>query len=265
MNSFTSGVRAILALWRIAWMTALQYRSNFLLEAVMAAFWLIWTVIPLWVVFDTRVGVAGWTYHQSLVVVGFFVSLKGLLDTFVEPNLRSVVEQVRLGTLDFTLLKPVDAQLMVSTTKTMPAKLSHVVGGIGMLVYVAGQLPQPPGWGDVVWASILFFSGFACIYSIWLVVISLAFYFVRIDNLSYVLESVLDAGRWPLDLYRGGLRLVLTYVVPIGLVTTFPSLALLGELSAGNGIIGISMSVVFLLVSRRVWLSALARYSSASS
>lgn len=265
MKSPISAVRSILALWRAAWMTALQYRSNFVLEAIMAVFWLAWTVVPLRVVFDTRVGVAGWTYDQSLLVVGFFVTLKGLLDTFVEPNLRSVVEQVRMGTLDFTLLKPVDAQLMISTTKTMPAKLFHVVGGVGLLFYASGQLPQPPSIGSVIWAFLLLSSGLACIYSLWLAVVSLAFFFVRIDNLSYVLESVLDAGRWPVDLYRGGLRFVFTFVVPVGLMTTYPSLALLGNLSAGDGMLSIVVSFVFLFLSRQIWEFALARYSSASS
>ena len=68
------------------------------------------------------------------------------------------------------------------------------------------------------------------LYSLWILVISAAFYLVKIDNLSYLFASIYDAARWPVDVFRGFLRLLFTFVIPLALLTSYPALALLGKL-----------------------------------
>jgi ABC-2 type transport system permease protein len=96
-------------------------------------------------------------------------------------------------------------------------------------------------------------------------VVSTAFWFVRVDNLSYLLTNTLDVGRWPLTFYEGGLRFFLTFVVPIGLMTTWPAMALRGLLSPGEVAMGLAVALGFSLAGRLAWTTALRRYSSASS
>ena len=84
---------------------------------VMALFWSATALVPLLVLFSMRDGVAGWSAHEALIVVGFFMALKGVLPAPSSPRSRNVVEHIRKGTLDFLLLKPVDAQFLLSTSK----------------------------------------------------------------------------------------------------------------------------------------------------
>jgi len=58
--------------------------------------------------------VAGWTNAEVLVVIGLFFTLNGLRQMLLQPNLERMTDYVRLGTLDFLLIKPFDAQLLVS-------------------------------------------------------------------------------------------------------------------------------------------------------
>lgn len=256
---------ALAAQWRIAWMTALQYRSNFVAEAVMTLFWLGWTVAPLFFVFHQRGTIAGWTWDEALIVTGFFVTLQGLLEGIVDPNLRGVVEHVRKGTLDFVLLKPHDAQLLVSVSRTVPAKIFHVLGGVGLVVWASARLDRAPTATDIGVAATLLVAGALALYGLWLVIVSTAFWFVRIDNLSYLLASILDAGRWPVTIYRSAVRFVLTFIVPVGIMTTWPALSLRGEMQPSTAVAAIATSAVFLVVSRLVWRFALRHYASASS
>ena len=98
----------------------------------MSFFWMAWAVVPLLVVFDHRASVAGWGFHQSLVVVGWFLVMKGILEGAVNPSLASVVEHIRKGTLDFVLLKPADAQFLVSTARFQPWRVVDVAAGLGI-------------------------------------------------------------------------------------------------------------------------------------
>lgn len=256
---------AVAAQWRVAWMTALQYRSNFVAEAVMTLFWLGWTVAPLFFLFHQRDTIAGWTWNEALIVTGFFVTLQGLLEGVVDPNLRAVVEHVRKGTLDFVLLKPHDAQLLVSFSRTVPAKIFHVLGGVGLVVWSTAQLDRAPSPADIAIAVTLLFTGALALYGLWLMIVSTAFWFVRIDNLSYLLTSLLDAGRWPVSIYQAAVRFVLTFIVPVGIMTTWPALALRGLIEPATAAVAIGTCAAFLLVSRQVWRFALRHYSSASS
>lgn len=257
--------RAVGASLRVAVMTALQYRVSFLGEMAVAVFWLAWTIVPLFVLFQFDASFAGWSQSDAIIVVGFFITLTGLLDAFIDPNLSAVVEHVRQGTFDFLLLKPVDAQLLVSVHRTAPAKLPHVIVGVVVAGYGAARLPAAPRLIDVLAALLLLLSGAGVLHSLWTIVVSLSFKFVRVDNLSYLLRAVIDAGRWPLAFYPVAVRVVLTFIVPVGLMTTYPALALRGTLTQSGVAIALAVSAAFALLARLTWQRAVRQYASASS
>jgi ABC-2 type transport system permease protein len=60
-------------------------------------------------------------------------------------------------------------------------------------------------------------------------------------------------------------RTLLTFVIPVGLMTTFPAMALLGTLGGDNLVLALALGASFLAMSRFVWTRAVARYASASS
>jgi ABC-2 type transport system permease protein len=65
--------------------------------------------------------------------------------------------------------------------------------------------------------------------------------------------------------FRGGWRLLFTFVVPLALMTTYPALALLGRLDAALGAQAVGGALLFAAASRLVWTRAIGRYTSASS
>ncbi|MGI8748892.1 MAG: ABC-2 family transporter protein, partial [Deinococcus sp.] len=80
-------------------------------------------------------GVGGWSYPQALLVVAFFMLTQGFISVALQPNLSKVAESIRTGTLDFTLLKPIDAQWSVSTRSFNLLRLGDVLVGLVILGY----------------------------------------------------------------------------------------------------------------------------------
>ena len=79
------------------------------------------------------------------------------------------------------------------------------------------------------------------LYSIWILVVSAAFWVVKVDNLSYLFGSLFDVGRWPISVLQAGRSaLVFTFVFPIALMTTYPALALLGRLDARTAVLALA-------------------------
>ncbi len=243
----------------------MQYRVEFLVEGALAVFWTAWSLVPLLVVYGKRAGVAGWSFDEALVVMGWFTLMKGILEGAVNPSLTSVVEHIRKGTLDFVLLKPADAQFLVSTARFEPWRVVDVLGGIAMFAIAFHRMGRWPGAGEILSAALLLACAALILYSLWILVVSAAFYVVKVDNLSFLFISIFDAARWPASVFRGALRLVFTFVVPLALMTTYPALALLGRLDVKLALEALGGAVTFAAFSRVVWVRSIGRYTSASS
>lgn len=244
---------------------ALQYRLEFAVEGLLSLLWMGVTLVPLLVVFGTRTAVAGWTFPEMLIVLGWFVALKGVLEGTLSPSLMQVVEHVRKGTLDFVLLKPADAQLLVSLSKIEPWRVVDLVGAGIIFTYAFRQIGRPPTPVEIALALLLLCAAVLVLYSIAILVVSIAFIAVRVDNLLYLFQSVFDVARWPNTVFRGVLAFVFTFVLPLALMTTYPALALLGKLGVGTAAGALVGTLAFAGVARAIWISSIRRYTSASS
>jgi ABC-2 type transport system permease protein len=248
---------------RTSLLLSMQYRLEFFLDGLMSVFWTASAIVPLVVLFDVRKSVAGWTWPEALLVVAGFTTLKGVMDGAIQPSLGAVVEHVRTGTLDFLLLKPVDAQFMVSTARFEPWRASDVWLGLGLFGWAFRALGHGPTLAGVLSAAALLAAGVAILYSISILVIALAFFVVKVDNLIYLFVSVYDAARWPASIFRGALAVVFTFVIPLAVMTTFPALALLGRLSVAQGVGALVGAVAFTVLARVAWRRSIGHYTSA--
>jgi ABC-2 type transport system permease protein len=246
-------------------LTAMQYRADFVVKGLIAILWMGVTLVPVLVVFGVRKSVAGWSFPESLVVVAWFTLLRAVLEGAVSPSLTAVVEHVRHGTLDFVLLKPADAQFLVSTAKIEPWHLVDVVGALALFFYAFNKIGRWPSLPNLGTGLAFLILAIIILYSIWILVVSASFWVIKVDNLSYLFGSLFDAARWPITVFRGALRVVFTFVFPIALLTTYPAMALLGRLDPKTAMAALAGGLAFAAIARRVWRRALALYTSASS
>ena len=250
---------------RTSLLVAAQYRWDFVVDGVLSTFWTVTAVIPLLVVYSGSGSIPGWTLSEALVVIGWFILLQGVLEGAINPGLTAVVDHIRKGTLDFVLLKPADAQFLVSTSRFALWRITSVLMGLLIFGYAFNRLGRWPSALGVLQAAFLAVLAIAVLYSLWILIVSLAFYVVKVDNLTYLFTSIFDAARWPSTVFRGALHLVFTFVIPLGLMTTYPAEALLGRLDPTSILASVAGTVGLAFVSRQIWLMSIRRYTSASS
>lgn len=250
---------------RLSFLIAMQYRWDFLLDGVMSVAWTAAAIVPLYLVYEERASIAGWSYGEALLVMGWFTLLDGLLKGAINPSLVTVIDQIRTGTLDFVLLKPADAQFLVSTARFHPWRLLALGASFAIFGYAYSRLGVAPTAAGVAQALGMLGAGVVILYSVWIVVVSVAFRAVRIDNLRYLFETVFEAGRWPSTVFKGVLSFVFTFVIPLALMTTYPAEALLGRLPWDRFALGWLGALAFAAVARFVWSRSIASYTSASS
>jgi ABC-2 type transport system permease protein len=256
-------LRLLVVQLRASLVLSLQYRSDFILDGFVEVFWMATAIVPLLVVYRLRSTIAGWNFGEALMVMGWFTFLEGVLEGAINPSLVSVVDHIRKGTLDFVLIKPADAQFLVSTARFQPWRAINVITALGLFVWGFRLLGRGPSALDVCAAAVLMVVAISVLYSLWILTVSAAFYVVRIDNLTYLFSAIFDAARWPISVFHGLVRLVLTFVIPLAVMTTLPAQALLGTLALRSLATAVLGATVALSVSRAVWKLSLARYTSA--
>lgn len=265
MPSFPRYARLLGVQVRASMLFALQYRADFVLDGAVEVTWALASVLPLFVLLRGGRTVGGWPMGDALVVVACFTLLKAVLDGAIVPSVGAVVEHVRKGTLDFVLIKPADAQFLVSTARFLPWRAINVVTAVGLFAYAFRAAGRAPGAQDVLAAMLLLADAVLILYALLVLTVSFAFHAVRVDNLTFFLGAIFDAARWPASVFRGIVRVLFTYVLPLVVMTTYPAEALLGRATAAM-LVGATLgALAFAAASRLVWLRAIRAYTSASS
>lgn len=261
----TRYLRLLLVQLRISAAAGMAYRADFLLEGFMAFAWMGLTLLPLAVLFEGRPTVAGWDAPSAFIVIAYFMAVRAVLEGVVSPSFVDLVERIRSGAFDYVLLKPVDAQAIVSASRFEPWKMFDLLFAIALVVYSFARRGTAPGLADVALGLVLFGAGVLAMYALWMLCAAASFWVVRLDNLTYLLGSIFDVARWPVQVFRGAWRFVFTFVIPVAVMTTYPAMALLGRLAPGTAVATIGGALGLLVVSRLVWRAAIRSYTSASS
>ena len=103
------------------------------------------------------------------------------------------------------------------------------------------------------------------IYSLWVVLIALTFWFVKFDNNVTIMQALMDSGRYPVDDLPALAAADRHFMVPIAVATTVPAAgaARRPEWQPGAAIPG-DRAGGFLMATR-VWKAGVRHYSGASS
>jgi ABC-2 type transport system permease protein len=258
-------LRLLWLFFRIGFMNELAYRANFYMQFIQSLLNVGVALASLAVIFEHTNDLNGWEPAQLVALLGVYFLMSGVIGTLIQPNMQRLMEGVQSGTLDFTLTKPDDAQLLISIGEIRVWRLIDVFQGSIVLFIAIWHL----GGEISLWQAASFLltlvTGIGIVYSFWLMLATLSFWLVRVDNILVIFQSLYEAGRWPIGMYPRWLRATLTFVVPIAFAITVPAQALIGTLSAETLLGSVILSVLMLVCARMFWLQGIRNYSGASA
>ncbi len=243
----------------------LAYRADAIVNMVMSIIGTGWDLLGLSIIFANTKEIGGWGPSELIALMGVWRLVNVMMATIVWPNTEKFNTGVRDGSLDYTFLQPVNSQLLISITRIVIWRAFDLA--IAVILIIVGMTG-----GNVVTSPVqivaflaLTISGAAIIYSLWITLISLTFWFTKFDNSVTIMAALMDAGRYPAQVYPYWLRALITFVIPIAVATTVPLQALRGELVDLQILGFLAIGVAAVIVSSRVWKAGVRRYSGASS
>jgi len=258
-------IKLLLTLLKVNIQQELAYRADTAINIALSLMWLGWELLSLGIIFSNTDTLGGWGPGELLALLGVWRLVNTLLAAIIWPNTERFNRSIRDGSLDYTLLMPVNSLVLVSLSRIVIWRVWDIV--LAVVLIVAGLITSGAGVAplNLLTFLVLVGSGTIVIYSLWIVLIAFTFWFVKFDNNVTILQALMDAGRYPATVYPPWLRMLITFVIPVAVATTVPLQALRGELLWWQVLLFLGVGAASTQVARFVWRSGVRRYSGASS
>jgi ABC-2 type transport system permease protein len=207
----------------------------------------------------TRV-LAGYDFTQTMI---FFLTFN-VIDTMAQLLFREVYRfrpLVVSGELDAVLLKPHHPFLRVLLGGIDVLDLLTIFLYVGILIYfISGTVIASPF--NFMLFILLLGNGLLIATAFHIMVLALGIITTEVDHTIMIYRDITRIGSLPVDIYREPLRSIFTFVLPIGIMVSFPVKSLLGTLSWSFIGLSFAISAGLLIFSLFLWDIALKKYQS---
>jgi ABC-2 type transport system permease protein len=187
-------LRLLAAFFWVGVMGEIAYRVNFFFQLFQSILSLLVAVAGIAVIFTYTSSLGGWGQEEILALVGVYLLVGGIIGLLIQPGMEQFIESVRDGTLDFTLTKPEDAQLLVSIRRVNIWSVIDMLLGLVVLVTALVRLGERVGAGQAGEFILMLISGAVIIYSFFLILATLSFWFVRVENILVIFQVCMRPG-----------------------------------------------------------------------
>lgn len=260
-------LRLIVSFIKASAQEEMAYAANFYMSLLQSLLNFGTGVVGLAVIFNQVNTIHGWTFASTLALLGVYLLLSGLRGLFIGPSLESLAGldgDIWQGRFDFTLLRPVNAQFLASVRVWRLFSGIDLILGIGTLTIAVFSLRQTISWANVLTLLVTLGAGTMILYATLLTFAALLFSGPGF-LFTWVFDGLFQTARYPVGLYPNWLRFILTWIIPIGVMTTVPAQAITGQLSPLALIGSVLVAIVLFVGASTLFQVGLKRYGSASS
>lgn len=248
-------VRVAATSWRLAWLSELSHRTNFLVQMLFMVIndltWVVFWVI----VFSHRELIRGWERADVFVLFAVITAVYGVgLGLF--HGVRRLGERIRRGELDPFLAQPRPVLVRVLFGRIHPPLLGDLAFG-PMIFLCSGLAGDPVAWLRYV---LVVLAASAILLAFILVIESTAFWMAagsEFANVAFTAMTVLAS--YPASIFSGFVKLILFTAIPAAFVGSVPAEIVI-EPSVGLMLALVAAALVSWAVAVATFQSGLRRY-----
>lgn len=246
-----------------------QYRSSFVLTTVLQLVASLTGIVTIAAIFTNVAQVGGWSFREVALLYGMGGTAFSLADAFIT-QVEMASPLIRSGGFDRLLLRPAPPMLQLCASEFAYRRLNKIAQAVVVLVLSAAAVEVR--W-DAIHLLVLVASiatGATIYGALWVIYCSVSFWAVNNNEFVYAAVTVGEiAGRYPFEVFRSGLRRVLTMIIPIGFVSYYPACWLLGRDPVGQStslfLAAPAVALALVLIASTTWRAGVRRYQGTGS
>ncbi len=207
--------------------------------------------------------IAGYSFWQMIFVFATF----NVVDITAQLFLREVYRfryYVVSGDLDYFLVRPISPIFKFLFGGADILDIPIFITSIVFLLISFTQIGDITTLGVFIY-GFLILNALLIALSFHMFVLAVGILTTEVDNMLWLYRDLLQMGRIPTNLYAQPISALITFAIPIGIMITFPSQAVFGNLPANLAFLSFGIGLIFVILGYLSWRFALKRYASASS
>lgn len=246
-------------------MREMQYRAGFFMQIWMCTLKIGVGLGNLYIVFRQANTFNGWSLGHMLVLLGVFSAMQGFLNLIVVPSMNELQQRIQKGDVDFSIVKPVDTQVLESTQNIDPWFFIDILLSIGIIAFGFAQIGVQVGIASAAEFAVAMLATCTIVYSFWVGLGSLCFRFQNLFALMDMSANLLDTARWPISIYPAWMKILLTAFFPLVFATTVSAQSITGRSTIVSFVGLLAIAIAFFIGARLLWKSGMRAYSGASA
>lgn len=249
----------------------LQYRASFLMQTFGHLLITATEIVGIWALFQRFGGLRGWTLPQVAVFYGVVQITWSIADALAR-GFDTFGGTIKRGDFDRILLRPRSTVLQLAGQELTLKRIGRLAQGLAILIWAFAVQPIQWSAAKIVLLPATIGCGVCLFFGLVVLQATMCFWTTEsLEIMNTVTYGGVETSQYPLSVYKSWFRQFFIYVVPLGCVTYFPILAILGKADSDLHSpvwfqwISPLAGAIFLAICLRLWRLGVRRYTSTGS
>jgi len=261
--------RILVTFFKNSLIREMTFRGHFIMNVASEVLWLFLMLVFVKVIFSKTSHVRDWTEYQYLFLMGTHMIVTNLFEAFFFGNCWRISELVRSGDLDFVLVRPANAQFLLSFERIEYAPLANLPVGAALCIYAILKQGTGVTVTQIGLYLLLVGGGVMILYALLFSFAVMSVWLIRQTGVDHLWFYAVSLARYPAEIYRrfagGVLWFSLVFIVPVLMVANLPANVMMRTFEPCMVAYVLISGLVMLAISSVVFRFALRWYRSASS
>lgn len=244
----------------------MEYRTDFVIGILSIVFIQGSSILFVSMLFHQISDLNGWGYYEVLFIFGVAICGRSLHHIFFDNLWVFGWGYIRSGDFDRLLIRPINPLFHLIADRVQQDGIGQLIVGLIVLNMSAGRIGIDWGVPEVLLLLLLIVSSGAIFIGLNLLLATLSFWMTDSLPIMWAVHNFSDFARYPLSIYNGFVRGLLTWVIPYGFTAFYPASLFLDR--AEWKLFALATPLVALAVCTAAylfWLRGLRAFSSTGS
>jgi ABC-2 type transport system permease protein len=245
----------------------MEYRGAFWIDRIAQFITYGSSLAVLWLLVNRFGSLAGWNWPDLAFLFSFHILSYSIGASVSFTQMRDLEEQVRLGTFDVVMTKPISAWVFIVFSRFNIGYAGHVILGVAVMAWAltAATIPWSIEW--VVYFLAALVSASLVTGAIMTAIGATALIWTRSNHLYSLYFGFWELSRYPLNVFPAGIQVIMLTVVPLAFMSAIPSAVMLGHpvpiLGEWAASIALLAGPVCTVLAVLLWRHAMGKYQGA--